>query len=479
MTPAARSTAATAAALLVACVLSAGAFLSWMPRGSSTPVSMRLPGGDGAPDRAADGEKPVEIEGVFQQFDGAPAQVSGSWPRFRGVNFDNIAADAPPLADAWGPEGPKVLWRLPMLGEGYAAPAVWEGRVYVIDYDEKTRADAIRCVSLADGREIWRRSYKVVVKKNHGMSRTVPAVDAQGLVTIGPCCHVSCLDPVTGAFRWGLDLQREYGAGEPLWYTGQCPLVEANLVILAPCGPEVLMVAVDRASGTPVWKTPNPQGLKMSHSSIIPMTVAGRRMYVYSAVGGVCGVAADGPDAGALLWQAPWAAKVVAPSAVAVDDSRVFVTAGYGEGGMMLKITNSGGAFAAEILYKHSPKDGLASEQQTPIVRDGLLFGIMPKDGGALRSQLVCYNPEGALVWSSGADNRFGLGPYLLADGKFFVLSDDGELSAVRYSTTGFEPLARAKVLNGHDAWGPMALAGGRLLVRDMTEMACVAVGKE
>ncbi|HEX72033.1 MAG TPA: hypothetical protein ENN65_01820, partial [Candidatus Hydrogenedentes bacterium] len=242
------------------------------------------------------------------------------------------------------------------LGEGYAGPVVWNGRVYLLDYDEEERADAIRCLSLEDGREIWRRSYYVDVKRNHGMSRTVPAVTDEMLVTIGPRCHVVCLDPLTGDFRWGIDMQRDYGAEEPLWYTGQCLLIDGSWVILAPGGPDVLMMAVDGLTGEPVWTTPNTPGWKMSHSSIIPMTIAGRYMYVYSAVGGVVGVAADGPDTGALLWQLPWNARVIAPSPVPLGDGRIFIGAGYGEGGMMIRVREDGGVFAAEILYRHGPK---------------------------------------------------------------------------------------------------------------------------
>jgi len=37
--------------------------------------------------------------------------------------------------------------------------------------------------------------------------------------------------------------------------------------------------------------------------------------------------------------------------------------------------------------------------------------------------------------------------------------------------------LATAKVLAGHESWGPMALAGDRLIVRDLTTMRCLDVG--
>lgn len=463
------------AAFAVTAVLAGVALWMWFVHDAEPGMNVRLPGADGTPAGEKGKIKKVDLKGRLEQFDGVAADLPGAWTRFRGADCDNVRKDGPPLADAWPKDGPPVLWKVE-LGEGHAGPAVMAGRVYLIDYDEATKSDAIRCFSLADGKEIWRHSYSITVKRNHGMSRTVPAVTDKCLVTIGPRCHVVCLDPVSGAFRWGIDLQRDYGTKEPLWYTGQCPLIDEGKVILAPCGPDVLMMAVDAETGTPIWKTPNKRAWNMSHASIMPMTIAGKKMYVYCAVGGVAGVSAEAADAGTLLWEAPWNAKVVAPSPVLLNDGKILLCAGYGEGSVMIQVQVDNGAFSAKTMYKRGPKDGITSEQQTPIVFDGLLYGIMPKDSGALRSQFVCYNFNGDLVWSSGQSNRFGLGPYLLADGKFYVLNDEGALAMIKLSRDGFVPLATAQVLHGQDSWGPMALAGDRLLLRDSTQMVCVSL---
>ena len=45
-----------------------------------------------------------------------------------------------------------------------------------------------------------------------------------------------------------------------------------------------------------------------------------------------------------------------------------------------------------------------------------------------------------------------------------------------RASLTGYEPLAEAQVLHGHDAWGPMALVDGKLILRDSLKMICLDV---
>jgi outer membrane protein assembly factor BamB len=213
----------------------------------------------------------------------------------------------------------------------------------------------------------------------------------------------------------------------------------------------------------------------MSHSSIMVMTIGGVRTYVYAAVGGIAGVSAEARDRGRLLWLSrDFDATVIAPSPVDAGQGRIFQTAGYGAGSILLRVTRAGGAFAVQTLYRHRPSQGFACEQQTPVVFGGQLFGIMPKDGGSLRSELVCWDPAGRLVWSSGQERRFGLGPYLLADGKLLILNDDGVLTVAEASVEAFRPLASAKILQGPDAWAPMALVEGRLLARDTHRLVCV-----
>jgi outer membrane protein assembly factor BamB len=52
-------------------------------------------------------------------------------------------------------------------------------------------------------------------------------------------------------------------------------------------------------------------------------------------------------------------------------------------------------------------------------------------------------------------------------------------LSLARAVPDRYDELAEAKVLTGHDSWGPLALVGGRLLARDLTTMVCLDVSAE
>ncbi|MFC1490235.1 PQQ-binding-like beta-propeller repeat protein [Candidatus Latescibacterota bacterium] len=450
--------------------------LSWFLRANPVKDFVELiPGNDNRPATMSGTGEVVDIGAIYSSFDGIPSDITGNWPRFRGADFNNISVEETKLADSWGSAGPDISWSID-LGEGHAGPVVANGCVYIMDYDEDARSDLLRCFSFDDGKEIWRRGYDVYVKRNHGMSRTVPAVTEKYVLTMGPKCHVMCVDALTGDLRWGMDLMADYGAEMPLWYTGQCPLIDNSLAIIA-VGGESLIIAVDCETGEIVWETPNPNGWKMSHSSIIPYTIHGRDMYVYCALGGVIGISAEEDTAGEILFETDlWSKNVVAPSPVYIGDGKLFVTSGYGSGSMMLNIIESNGTFEVVSVKDIVPGEGIASEQQTPLYYDGHLFSILPKDAGPLRNQFVCYHPDdiSTPVWTSGTTNRFGLGPYLIADGKFFILSDEGVLTIMKATAAEPVQLAQAKILDGHDAWGPMAIVDGRLLARDSTRLVCI-----
>jgi outer membrane protein assembly factor BamB len=445
------------------------AIVVWTNVGPVGPLEARVPGLDRP--RVAEGQpEPKQLVGKLTKFVVSPPALPGAWPRFRGSRFDGIAEPGVPLARQWAAAGPPALWSID-LGEGHAGAAVWNGRVFVLDYDRNASADALRCFALATGKELWRFSYPVAVKRNHGMSRTVPAVTDKYVVALGPKCHVSCLNPTTGEMYWLIDLVRQFGATVPPWYAGQCPLIDGERAILAPGGP-ALLVALDCRTGQLVWKSPNPRAWTMTHVSIMPMEFAGKRMFVYCGKGGVAGVSADD---GSILWDTTdWKISIATvPSPVILPEGRIFLSGGYNSGAMMLQLERDKGRIVAKTLYKLGP-GVFGSTQHTPIFYQGHLYGVREKD-----KQLVCLDTDGRVLWTSGSQHRFGIGPYMIADGLIYVMNDEGRLTLAEAAPNRYRQLGQAQVLSGHDSWGAMALCAGRLLVRDLTRMVCLDVTKK
>ena len=331
---------------LLAAVFAVAALVLWLAHPLADAVSQRLPGADQAPGaEGASAANPI-LAGKLIPGNAQPTNLPGSWPQFRGPNRDGISPETTPLARSWAAAGPRQLWAVD-CGEGYAGAVVRDGRVYLMDYDYDKKQNALRCLSLADGGEIWRYAYALPVKRNHGMTRTVPALADQFVVAMDPKCHVLCLDAATGELRWGMNLVSEFGATVPQWYAGQCPLMDGNAVILAPGGHDALLAAVELATGKMLWRSPNPHEWKMTHSSVVPMEFGGQRFYVYCAGGGVAAVSAKD---GALLWEtAAWKISfATVPAPLVLDGGKIFLSGGYGAGSLLLQLEDQGGQAGAE-----------------------------------------------------------------------------------------------------------------------------------
>jgi outer membrane protein assembly factor BamB len=426
----------------------------------------RVPGRDAAPGGESGAANPV-LAGQVIRGEAQPMELPGDWPQFRGPNRDGIASEPGRVTRDWQSAPPRPLWSVE-LGEGYAGPAVRRGRVYVWDYDYAARQSALRCLSLADGRDVWRFAYPHFIKRNHGMTRTVPAVTDAFVVGVDSKCNVLCLDAASGALRWTLSLVGNFGATVPDWYTGQCPLVEDGKVILAPAGRDALLIAVDAATGKVLWRTPNPRGWRMTHSSIMPMELSGRRVYVYCASGGVVGV--DANDGTMLFESSDWKISIATvPSPLPLPDGRIFFTGGYNAGSLMAQLESANGRFAFKSLFR-LPPTVFGATQHTPIYRDGHLYGVRA-DG-----RFVCLGLDGKVVWASGAAETFGLGSFLMADDVIFALNDNGRLSLIAATPTRWQLLGQTQILQGRESWAPMALVGNRLLARDLTRLVCLDV---
>lgn len=463
-------------------------FAVWLFSPAPFNLDSRIPGLDNRPPVAIRSDS-VIIGEFFDSLGVLDTVEYGRWPRFRGIDFDNINKDTIQLAEQWDTTGPDMRWKV-SLGEGYAGAAVYNGRVYVMDYNERRKTDVLRCFSLANGNELWRRWYYMDLKRNHGYSRTIPAVNDNYVITIGPRSHVMCVDPVNGSLLWSLDMEARYGIPgwtngriTPDFYSGQCPLIDNDVAILAP-GVKALMIGVDCATGEILWETPNPDSLKMSHGSIIPMVIQGKRMYVYNAVGGVCGVSAEGDDTGDLLWTAKdWNPSTTAASPVLLSENRIAVFGSYGAGGALIEVSYDGSEYNAVVVEKHKSPEGLASDQQTPVIVGDYIWSVMPENAGELKKQLVCYHVSDLrkAIWSSGKENRFGrgLGPYIVSGDKLYLLDDDANLYLFKIEGNKVTLLDKHRMLDGIEAWAPMAIAGKFLLLRDSRNLICVDISEK
>ena len=116
---------------------------------------------------------------------------------------------------------------------------------------------------------------------------------------------------------------------------------------------------------------------------------------------------------------------------------------------------------------------------QPVLFYEGYLYGNFNTDEKQKNPEgLVCLDLEGKMIWQSDKAGGYDMGNLLIADGMLFVMSgSSGEVSLLAAQPRGYQELGRCKVFApGKHAFAPMALAGGRLIVRDQREMKCLDV---
>ena len=151
-----------------------------------------------------------------------------------------------------------------------------------------------------------------------------------------------------------------------------------------------------------------------------------------------------------MLWRKPdWKiALAMVPSPLVIDGERVFFSGGYNNGSVMVRIKGDGDRIETEELFRLKLAV-FGADQQTPILYDGHIYGITPP------GELACLDLDGRRLWSS-APRRFGLGPFILADGLLFALNDeDGTLHVAEASPSGYQGTRLRKTAGRQRRLGP------------------------
>ena len=78
---------------------------------------------------------------------------AADWPQWRGPNRDGISKETG-LVKEWPKEGPKLLWQVTDLGDGYSTPAIVGGRLYVLS-NKGNDNEFVQARDVKDGKEIW------------------------------------------------------------------------------------------------------------------------------------------------------------------------------------------------------------------------------------------------------------------------------------------------------------------------------------
>lgn len=152
---------------------------------------------------------------VLLSFVGA-AQNRGKvwWPQFRGPNSSGLGEGRPPVH--FGPDQ-NVLWKT-AVGPGLSSPIIWEGRIFLAEFDRANKQLATLCIDRRTGKILWRRTVAPAqIEKVHEISSpagATPATDGERVYVYFGSYGLVCYD-LNGNLKWERRLplpENPYGA---------------------------------------------------------------------------------------------------------------------------------------------------------------------------------------------------------------------------------------------------------------------------
>jgi outer membrane protein assembly factor BamB len=382
---------------------------------------------------------------------------AADWPQFLGPQRNGVSEESG-LALTWPREGPPRVWRKE-IGTGYSGPVV--AGDWLILFHRLQDQEVVAALDAATGKERWSFRYTTAYHDDYGKGdgpRSTPLIAGDRVYTLGAEGHLHCLELKTGQKVWDRTLNTDYEVRKGFFGVATSPILEADHLIINVGGKAAGIVALDKDTGKEVWRATDHEA---SYSSPVAATVGGTR-YVFFFTRE--GLAALDPRDGRVLQSKHWRSRsntsVNAASPVVVDD-QVFLSASYGTGAVLLKVSKDS---LAEIWKGEE----LSNHYDTSVYHDGYLYGVDGRQES--RARLRCLDwKTGKVQWSK---EEFGCASILSVDGSLILLTEDGDLVAAEATPAAYKERSRAAVLNG-PCRAPLALANGYLYGRDGGQLVC------
>jgi|ERR1041384_38547 outer membrane protein assembly factor BamB len=391
---------------------------------------------------------------------GARKSTRNYWTNFRGPARDG-RYDETPIRTDWPANGLPLLWKQP-IGGGYASFVVAEGMAFTIE--QRRRQEIVAAYDVETGREVWIHSWDAEFKESMGGDgpRATPTWEAGRLWSLGAEGDLICFEAKTGKVNWSKNILKDNGADNLQWGMAASPLIVDDKVIVLPGGRSgKSVVAYNKLTGAPVWRALND---KQAYVSPMLVTLAGKRQILMVTANRIVGLAVED---GAQLWAADWNTDmgINVSQPIMVDANHFFISSGYGKGAAFVEVSATAEGFRAHKVWEKVTK-AMNNKFNSSVYLDGYAYGL---DEGIL----ACVDVRtGEQKWKGG---RYGYGQVILASGHLIVITEEGELVLVKATPDKHNELAKFSAIEGK-TWNYPAIAGGRLLVRNQTQMACFDV---
>jgi outer membrane protein assembly factor BamB len=437
-------------------------------------------------------------------------------------------SDETGLAGRWPAEGPPVLWEKE-VGTGYSAPSIRGHRLVL--HHRLGNEEIVECLDARDGRPLWKHSYPSRFEDPYGYNngpRCTPLLTDTRCYTYGAEGKLVCTDLATGDELWTRDVLQDFNlkhpeTGLPNWFfgIGCTPVLEdGRLIALVGGQPDSGVVAFDPDTGRTLWEavgkstwdgvttdrgTPfrwSAEEQVVSYSTPFVATIHGRRHLLCLVRQGL--VSLD-PQTGAenfKYWFRPRAFESVNAARPLVIGDRIFLTAAYEQGSVLLRVNPDGQG--CEEVWRD--RRNMLAHWSTPLVVDGHIYGFSGRheqegtfrcldlETGDVKWETTGFAGDLSDLAQDPATGRiknvktgqtipwpfFGRGSKIQAEGRFIILGERGTLALATINPEKYEEISRTSYPQiNYPAWTAPVLCRKRLYLRDEDAVVCLDVSRE
>jgi outer membrane protein assembly factor BamB len=358
--------------------------------------------------------------------------------QFRGEERKGVY-DESNLLKEWPEEGPKELWTIETVGNGFCSPIFVDDRFYISG--ETDSMAIVYCFNL-DGEMLWQSTLGREWMKSYPGSRMAPTIVGNRLYSGTGLGNLYCLDADNGDLIWYKDFDKDFQGTPMLHGYSEAPVIDGDKVFWTPGGEEFNVVGLNRFSGDLLWSNKG-VGERSGYNQGQLISLETRNIYVTFSCYHLMGF---DTETGELLWSHQ---QIIPPpersrpgwndthsNSVLFDNGFIYYIAADGLGGVKLKLSDDGKEITQ--VWQNSRIDGLIGG----FVKIGDYIFSESFNEPELRS--IDAN-TGQIVDSLG----IGSGAIIAADNMLYYYSSKGKLFLLNHNHGKLSEVSSFKITKG------------------------------
>ena len=397
---------------------------------------------------------------------------SHSWTSWRGPMRDGISGETG-LQSQWPEGGPKLIWQVNGLGNGFSSVAISNGRI--ISMGKVDGSVSVIALNQKDGSKLW----QTPISDGNNPNCT-PTIDGDRVYALTHNGNLACLDVKTGEILWKKSFTADFGGRmESGWGYSESPLVDGDRIVCTPGGRENMVVALNKETGEKLWSTAMPAEAGSrgqdgaAYSSVVIGNGGGVRQYVQLTGRGVFGIDSK---SGKVLWQYNRIANGTAniPTPIVKGDY-VFCSTGYNTGAALLKLNKTGAGIAAQEVYFLEPRDVQNHHGGMILLGDHIYMGHGHNQGFPLCIEMM----TGKVKWRPGRGVGQRSAAIIYADGHLYFRYESGDMALIEATPDSYKVKGQFRLNSVNGAsWPHPVIAGKKLYLRDQNNLMCYDIAK-